>query len=221
LEFLNNDNCVFEVKGLSKKIKNKLIFKELNFKIYKNEWLRIEGKNGSGKSTLAKILAGLDENVEGEVFFHGKSINEVPEDIWFSNIQLVTQYTRKALDPTKTVKQNLFEPLINFKLIEKDERLHEVFNIINKCHLSENILEKKANELSGGQYQRICLALSLLVKPKLLICDEATTGLDKINELRMIKILKKQQDMSVIFISHNKKLANNICDRSINIEDYY
>lgn len=82
-------------------------------------------------------------------------------------------------------------------------------------------IRKKANELSGGQYQRICLALSLLVKPKLLICDEATTGLDKINELRMIKILKKQQDMSVIFISHNKKLANNICDRSINIEDYY
>lgn len=52
-------------------------------------------------------------------------------------------------------------------------------------------IRKKANELSGGQYQRICLALSLLVKPKLLICDEATTGLDKINELRMIKILKK------------------------------
>lgn len=220
MKFLNNDNCVFEVTGLSKKIKNKLIFKEVSFKIYKNEWLMIEGKNGTGKSTLAKILAGLDKNVKGKVFFQRKLFNDISKDVWFRNIQLVTQYNRKALDPTKTVKQTLVEPLINFQLIDKEECLLEVVDIINECHLPENILEKKTSELSGGQYQRICLALSLLVKPKLLICDEATTGLDKINELRMIRLLKKQQDMSVIFISHNKKLANSICDKSINLENH-
>ncbi|EIE3485026.1 ATP-binding cassette domain-containing protein, partial [Listeria monocytogenes] len=198
----------------------KLLFKELSFKVYKNEWISIEGKNGSGKSTLVKILAGLEKNVKGDIFFQEKSISKVSKEIWFLNIQLVTQYTRKALDPTKTVKQILLEPLNNFYLLDKNECMLKVVDILNKCYLPENILMKKPNEISGGQYQRICLALSLLVKPKLLICDEATTGLDKINELRMIKLLKTQKNMSVIFISHNKKLANNICDRSIHIEDY-
>lgn len=69
---MNKLNCVFEVIGLSKQIKNKLLFKELSFKVYKNEWISIEGKNGSGKSTLVKILAGLEKNVKGDIFFSGK-----------------------------------------------------------------------------------------------------------------------------------------------------
>ncbi|NVQ73725.1 ATP-binding cassette domain-containing protein, partial [Listeria monocytogenes] len=95
---MNKLNCVFEVIGLSKQIKNKLLFKELSFKVYKNEWISIEGKNGSGKSTLVKILAGLEKNVKGDIFFQEKSISKVSKEIWFLNIQLVTQYTRKALD---------------------------------------------------------------------------------------------------------------------------
>ncbi|OJG69307.1 NAD+ synthetase [Enterococcus moraviensis] len=167
---------------------------------------------------MTKIILGLETYSEGEIYLNGQKQEQYELRQWMQNIQLVAQYTRNALDPTQKIEKILQEPLRKFRLVDKSNENLRIKQVLDDCHLPKSLLIKRPRELSGGQYQRVCIALSLLVKPKLLICDEATASLDKINELRIIHLLKKQQEMSVLFISHNKKLVNECCDNTFWLE---
>lgn len=220
MRFLDNKLKLLTVAKLTKKVKHQLLFKNLDLVIHKNEWVGIEGANGTGKSTLVKIIMGLENYSSGEIYFEGRSMDHFSKDEWVQKIQLVTQYTRRALDPTKTIEQILLEPLKQFKLVARSGYMAELKLILKACHLSEEVLTKKPNQLSGGQYQRVCLGLALLVKPKLLICDEATASLDKINELKIIQYLKQQPNLAVLMISHNQKMLAEVCNRRICLADF-
>lgn len=217
---MKENTSLLKISQLTKTYGNQLIFKNLDLLVDTGEWVGIVGENGAGKSTLVRILMGLEKYSNGQIYLEGRTMATFSKKEWVQQIQLVTQYTRRALDPTKTIKQLLFEPLKQFKLARKEEYLPKVESVLSRCNLSVDILAKRSLEISGGQYQRICIALALLVQPKLLICDEATSSLDKINELWIIKLLKEQENMAVLFISHNKKLLKEVCDHSIQLEDY-
>ncbi|WP_086444673.1 ABC transporter ATP-binding protein [Candidatus Enterococcus lemimoniae] len=215
---MNKNSSLLKIDKLSKTYKEQVIFQNLDLVINQGEWVGVIGKNGSGKSTLTKIILGLETYSEGEIYLNGQKQEQYELRQWMQNIQLVAQYTRNALDPTKKIEKILQEPLRKFRLVDKSNENLRIKQVLDDCHLPKSLLTKRPRELSGGQYQRVCIALSLLVKPKLLICDEATASLDKINELRIIHLLKKQQEMSVLFISHNKKLVNECCDNTFLLE---
>ncbi|MBM7687989.1 NAD+ synthetase [Enterococcus ureilyticus] len=215
---MNKNSSLLKIDKLSKTYKEQIVFQNLDLVINQGEWVGVIGKNGSGKSTLTKIILGLETYSEGEIHLNGQKQEQYELRQWMQNIQLVAQYTRNALDPTKKIEKILQEPLRKFRLVDKSNENLRIKKVLDDCHLPKSLLTKRPRELSGGQYQRVCIALSLLVKPKLLICDEATASLDKINELRIIHLLKKQQEMSVLFISHNKKLVNECCDNIFLLE---
>ncbi|MCR8962961.1 ATP-binding cassette domain-containing protein [Brevibacillus halotolerans] len=217
---MKENTSLLKISQLTKTYGNQLIFKNLDLLVDTGEWVGIVGENGAGKSTFVRIITGFEKYSHGQIYLDGRTMATFSKKEWVQQIQLVTQYTRRALDPTKTIKQLLFEPLKQFQLARKEEYLPKVESVLSRCNLSVDILAKRSLEISGGQYQRICIALALLVQPKLLICDEATSSLDKINELWIIKLLKEQENMAVLFISHNKKLLKEVCDRSIQLEDY-
>lgn len=215
---MNKNSSLLKIDKLSKTYKEQIVFQNLDLVINQGEWVGVIGKNGSGKSTLTKIILGLETYSEGEIYLNGQKQEQYELRQWMQNIQLVAQYTRNALDPTKKIEKILQEPLRKFRLVDKSNENLRIKKVLDDCHLPKSLLTKRPRELSGGQYQRVCIALSLLVKPKLLICDEATASLDKINELRIIHLLKKKQEMSVLFISHNKKLVNECCDNTFLLE---
>ena len=215
---MNKTPSLLKIDKLSKAYKKQIVFQNLDLDINQGEWVGIVGKNGSGKSTLTKIILGLETYSEGGIYLNGQKQDQYESRQWVQQIQLVAQYTRNALDPTKKIEKILQEPLKQFRLADKSNQKLRINQVLDDCHLPKTLLTKRPRELSGGQYQRVCIALSLLVKPKLLICDEATASLDKINELRIINLLKKQQEMSVLFISHNKKLVNEFCDHIFFLE---
>lgn len=211
---MSKQNAKLVIKDLTKSFKHKLLFDNLNITILPGEWIGIVGKNGSGKSTLAKIISGLEKPNQGTIFFEGKSKQNFSKKEWFKKVQLITQYSRNALDPSKKVKNILLEPVKRFDLDLTVDKQVILRQILFDCHLPEKILNNYPAQLSGGQYQRVCVALALLVKPEILICDEATASLDRITELRILKLLK-QKDLSVIFISHDSILFKDYCDRCI------
>ena len=217
---MKNNPSLLQIEKISKAYKKQMIFQNLDLVIDKGEWIGVIGKNGSGKSTLTKILLGLETYSEGSIYLNGKSKDQFESRQWMQQIQLVAQYTQNILDPTKKIEQILREPLKCFQLADKAEQFLRIAQVLDECYLPKTLLAKRPRELSGGQYQRVCIALSLLVKPKLLICDEATANLDKINELRIIHLLKNQEEMSVLFISHNQKLIHDICDDIFYIEKH-
>ncbi|WP_430610093.1 ABC transporter ATP-binding protein [Enterococcus sp. DIV0876] len=196
------------------------IFHNLSFQLAQGEWLGIVGENGSGKSTLVKIIAGLEKADQGTIFLREKVQSSYTRAEWAQQIQLVTQYSRKSLDPMKTVAQLLREPLQLWHLAPADKIDDRITSIIAHFNLPVSILTAYPATLSGGQYQRVSLALSLLVEPAILICDEITASLDKINERHLFKFLRAQKQMTVIMISHDGALIDKVCDRSIRIQDF-
>lgn len=210
---MKTNDPILEARQIGKKINQLEIFTDLSFAVNSGDWLGIVGKNGSGKSTLASILVGIDRKYEGHIFFQNKNQKEVPLKEWVQNVQLISQYTRNALDPSKTIMKILKEPLNRFKIGSKESWENNILEILTACNLERELLTKKPFQLSGGQYQRVCIAQAMLLKPKLLICDEITANLDKINEIQIMKTLKKNKSLTVLFISHDRKLTEASCNR--------
>lgn len=211
---------ILSVKQLTKKQPRDL-FTNLSFEIKQGDWLSLVGPNGIGKSTLAHILIGLEPFTDGTILFQ-KDLNltSTSQMEWVRKIQLIPQYNKNSLDPSKRILNLLLEPLNFFhKELSKEDKLNRITQLLKDCQLSQNILKQKPGDLSGGQYQRVCIILALLVDPDILICDEITAGLDSITERLIIKLLKQQPELSVIFISHQKNLIDLVCNKTLTLPE--
>lgn len=213
------NETILQIEQLSKAYKQ-TIFRHLSFQVAQGEWLGIVGENGSGKSTLVKIIAGLEKADHGEIYLHEQAQSHYTRREWAQQIQLVTQYSRKSLDPMKTVAQILREPLQLWHLVPAEQVKARIAAMLATCNLPADIVSAYPAALSGGQYQRVSLALSLLIEPAILICDEMTASLDKINERHLFKFLRTQKQMTVILISHEGALIERLCDRCIRMADF-
>lgn len=214
---MKRETPILRIDQLTKTFNQQCLFEGLDLSVYSGEWVGIVGKNGAGKSTLAKIICGLETSQEGTIFFKGRAKQTFTKREWVKHVQLITQYSRNALDPTKTIYAILCEPIRRFAIFSVKEELENIQALVVDCGLSGDILSKYPSQISGGQYQRVCVALALVVEPEILICDEVTANLDRITELRIIKLLKRKK-RGIIFISHDHSLVNKHCDRFINLE---
>ena len=201
----------FEIKNISCIRGNKLLFKNLNFKINNKELLVIKGANGSGKTTLLKILSGLLKPISGSIIINKKNIN-ILKDEYFKYFEYIGH--ENAIKTALTVRENLnFYLKIKRNLATKNfEKTIKIFNL-------KNLLDIKVENLSSGEKRRVSLSRLLLSNSKIWFLDEPTNGLDKINTVNFFKILKQHLQLNglAIVASHDDvKIKNKNINLSVN-----
>ena len=177
------------------------------------------GASGIGKSTLAKLLCGVTAPDAGAVFLDGQllvSEKEAYDRRRGLAIQMVYQQPYASLDPSQKLGAGLRE-LISYHRLTKNGQETEklIADILAQMQLPAKILAHLPRQISGGEAQRVALARCLLLKPKLLILDEATSMLDVSTQANLLALVKAQMlpgGGSVLFISHDRALTNFYCD---------
>lgn len=183
------------------------------------ETLGIVGESGCGKSTLAKTISRLIPATSGDIIFNNSNITKLKHKELKSirpNIQYVFQDPYESLNPRHTIQSILEEPFIIHKNMNKEERSHEVQQLLSKVGLSSDCLQKYPHEFSGGQRQRIGIARAIALKPDVLICDEPVSALDVSVQSQIINLLMDLQEelgLSIIFIAHDLAVVKHISDR--------
>ena len=176
------------------------------------------GESGSGKSTLSQMLMGLLPPTSGDVLLDGKSLFSFrgrEKKRKFTRMQMVLQDGKSALDPRFTVYNSIAEPIRNLLGVSRRREREMIEELMSQMDLSPELLRRRANELSGGQQKRVCIARAISVSPQILIFDEAVSGLDVIvrkSILELLKKLQKERGYTYLFITHDIDVALYIAD---------
>ncbi len=169
----------------------------------------IVGESGSGKTTMGKIITTLERPTKGDVYFEGVKIEKKNYKETRKKLDMVFQNPSTSLNPKMKVKDIVSEPLGHF-----DEK--QVSEVIAQVGLTYNeVKNKQARELSGGQVQRIAIAKALMKRPELLILDEPTSALDESIQAQVLNLLVDLQEkykLTYLFITHNILVAKYISD---------
>ena len=214
---------ILDVKNLTKTFdKNNTVFTavdNVSFQLEKKECLGIVGESGSGKSTIAKMLVKLLEPDKGEINFLGKdlvTINKSELRKTRKDIQMIFQNPMDSFNPRKKLKTSVGAGLkytIGLDKKQIDEKVDKALNLVG---LKSEYKNRYINKLSGGECQRAAIARSIIIEPKLLICDEITSALDVSVQAQIINLLvqlREKMDMSYIFITHDLTLSRYLCDK--------
>ncbi|MDB3872462.1 ABC transporter ATP-binding protein [Pelagibacteraceae bacterium] len=216
-------NTLLELKQIKLHYKNYNtsveVIKGIDLKIHSGEKVAVVGKSGSGKTSLIMLMGGLEKPSSGEIIFDQQSISSFSEDqladirkqkigIVFQSFYLIPNYTALEnvslileINGAKNTKQQAEELLVQFGLKDR--------------------LNHFPTQLSGGEQQRVAIARSMAVKPKMILADEPTGNLDSENSDMISKLLFEYADKnqsSLVLVTHDLKFAEK-CDRMIKIED--
>ena len=201
--------CCTKISNISVKRGSKQILKNVNIHIHCGKLTVIIGKNGAGKSTLLKAILGEIPH-EGSITFKNKNNEEkkikigyVPQKLDLENSP-ITVY-----DMVASFSSN--KPTFLFK----SKKLYEKIKEHLKDFGADNLIDRKVNRLSGGELQRVMLAMAMMSKPDLLILDEPISGIDKNGKEQFYKKiydLKKSNDMAIILVSHDLEYVKKYAD---------
>ena len=215
-------NKMVNIKDLHKSFDDNVVLDGISLNVENGQNMIVFGRSGTGKSVLLKCLIRLMEPDSGEIYVEGKDVLDLDRDELNDlrkNIGFLFQSA--ALYDSMSVRENLEFPLIrNFKLERKeiDERVHSVLDAVDLL----DAIDKMPAELSGGMKKRIGLARSIITKPKLMLYDEPTTGLDPITSKEistLILNLQKAYNMTSIVVTHDLLCAKIIADCAIVLND--
>lgn len=192
----------------------------VNVRLYQGETLGVVGESGCGKSTFARAIIGLVESTEGEVMWLGQDLTKmhaVQRRSTRKEIQMIFQDPLASLNPRMTVGDIIAEPLETFyPELSKQEVKDRVKEMMAKVGLLPNVINRYPHEFSGGQCQRIGIARALILKPKMIICDEPVSALDVSIQAQVVNLLKelqKELGLSLVFIAHDLSVVKHISDR--------
>ena len=210
---------MLEIKTCCKSFENQTVLQDVSLTIPDGSIIGMFGASGIGKSTLAKILCGVTAPDAGAVFLDGKLLVS-PKEAYDRKrglaIQMVYQQPYATLDPSQKIGVGLRE-LISYHRLTKNgqETKTLIADILAQMQLPPKILAHLPRQISGGEAQRVALARCLLLRPKLLILDEATSMLDVSTQANLLALVKAQMIVrggSVLFVSHDWQLTDFYCD---------
>ena len=225
---MENEKILLEIKNLSKtyesgdtKVK---ALADVTLTVYEGETVGIVGESGCGKTTLGRcVVRGIDAT-SGQVLFHTRE-DEVIDFLKATgaqmkknrrDIQMIFQDPYASLDPRMTVFDIISEPLRYNTRMSKKEIEQAVDKIAEQVGLNRAFLRRYPHAFSGGQRQRIGIARSLILQPKLIVCDEAVSALDVSIQAQIINLLEdlqKEYHLTYLFISHALSVVRHISDR--------
>lgn len=223
---------ILDVSGLNisfgKNKKTTTVVNSIDFSLYENEILAIVGESGSGKSVTSKAIMGLlsDKNthIKGRIEFEQTSLLSISSKEFAglrgNDIAMIFQEPMSALNPSLTCGFQVAEILLHHNKVATSQVKKEVLQLFEKVKLPrpQDIYTSYPHQISGGQMQRVIIAMAIACKPKILIADEPTTALDVTVQkeiLQLLKDLQKQTGMSVLFISHDLALVCELADRVV------
>ena len=220
---------ILELENLSVKFKSKRTLENLfvkteldavidnSFIINDNSTYGIVGESGSGKTTIAKTILGLLTTSHGKLSFDNKEIDltkKYRDKDFRKNVSMIFQDSIGSLSPRVKIKDLISEPFKIHK-INRARIKEEVLKLLESVGLSDEFLDRYPHELSGGQAKRVSIARAIALKPKLLIADEPTAGLDVSIQgeiLNLLKSIQNNQGMSILIISHNLSVIRHLTD---------
>ena len=189
--------------------------KNINIRLKKGECIGIVGESGCGKSTLARIIVGIERKTSGKIIFDNKEIEGISKT---KDIQMIFQNPLSSFNPRMKIVDYMWEPLRNYFKLSKKDSIPFIKKSLIDVGLDENALEKYPHEFSGGQLQRITIARAIIIKPKLIVCDEITSALDVSVQKQILELLKKLQKdlhLSYLFIGHDLAVVQDISQKIV------
>ena len=207
-------------RGLFAKTKPLRAVDGVSFTLHQGETLGIVGESGCGKSTLARTVLKLLPKTEGTVVLMTRDLGQISESdqrLLRKELQIVFQDPLASLDPRMTIGESIAEPLRTLEPdLTREGVRSRVRDIMKQVGLEAGWINRYPHEFSGGQNQRVGIARAMVVKPKLVICDEAVSALDVSIQAQIIDLIVKLQadsGMSMIFISHDLSVVRQISHR--------
>ncbi|MBI6189104.1 ABC transporter ATP-binding protein [Providencia rettgeri] len=217
------DVLVIEELTITDTAGNQLL-KPVSLTISPYRTLGIVGESGSGKSLMAKAIMGLLPDTlqaHGRILFHGKDLLESSQQQWQKrrgkDISLIIQNAMGAFDPLMTLREQFIETLGYHLNMNNEASLKLAYECLEQVNLREpeQKLACLPHQLSGGQLQRMMIAMTLALKPTLVIADEPTTALDSITQsdiLQQFKMLAEEEQTTLVFISHDLSVVRHLAD---------
>lgn len=188
----------------------KPLFENLCLHVNEGEFVVVFGESGCGKTTLLRIVAGLEQDFSGDVFFDEQSMNFVPAE----QRRVGLMFQSASLFPHMTVKQNVAFPLKVAKASHSIDWFNQVVDMVGIV----DFLDRYPAQLSGGQQQRVALARCLVQKPALFLLDEPLSNLDraaKINLRQQIQNLHRELGTTTLFVTHDQEEAMQLADKIV------
>ena len=206
-DYQAGDTTVHALRGVS------LQFRE-------SEFVAILGHSGCGKTTMLNIIGGLDHYTSGDLIINGKSTKDFSDADWdsYRNHSIGFVFQSYNLIPHQTVLSNV-ELALTLSGVSKSERRERAVRALGSVGLGDQ-LDKKPNQMSGGQMQRVAIARALVNDPDILLADEPTGALDSETSVQVMEILKNiSKDRLIIMVTHNPELAETYASRIVRLKD--
>ena len=210
-------SCVFQVsQGFMKGTKPLRAVNGVSLKVPKGQVVGLVGESGCGKSTLASILLGLQRPTSGDVRYSGESALGFTRKQVARRIQPIFQDPYSSLNPTKSIRAIVSQPLRIHEVGDPAEWDRQVDEMLELVGLPKRVAGSFPSQLSGGQRQRVAIARALIMRPEIVICDEPTSALDvsvQSQILNLLQDLKEELGLTYLLISHNLAVVQHMADR--------
>lgn len=206
---------LLELSNVSYKVKDKTIIDGVSFSVDAGDYISIVGPSGSGKSTLLKLCSDLISPTSGCITYEGQDIRTITPEVYRQSVGYCFQ--RPYLF-AKTVRRNILFPYDIRNMKPDMDRIEHLFNLLQ---MPMDYFNRRNDELSGGEMQRICLIRSLIFEPKILLLDEVTSALDAKNTIVVEGLIEElhKRGVTIVSITHNEDQSLRHANRRITIVD--
>jgi peptide/nickel transport system ATP-binding protein len=210
--------CVLEVGGVNAWYGARQALADVSLSVRTGRCVALVGESGSGKSTLSRSIVGLNTGWEGEIAYAGSALARRVRDrsaVEQREVQYIFQSADRALNPRKSVLENVLVPVHHFFGLRGAEARRAALDAFEKVALPARLAQRRPRELSGGERQRAAIARAIACDPRVLICDEVTSALDVSVQAVILKLLdrlRREQDLSLLFVTHNLAVVREIAD---------